>query len=255
LEVKLPIVSILFLFGMGASLWSQTSSLELLEKDRQFWLEHDKLKSPDQWDVQYLKAEGNSFSPAFVDIGKKTAYRWKDVVLRADEIPKIAGGKYGIGSFNILPIDAEKLDLRVLETAPPIRYFEQENGKFGGGFFDHTSQTLYQWKGVEFTAESLPSNAVEKGLIVNAKAYELALVKPPKEYLTPQGTTEPTIVNPASSQKSLLNSQASTAKSSAVPATQSPQQPSSQSSPPWPWAVGLLLLAVFGGVWWKFLRK
>jgi hypothetical protein len=23
----------------------------------------------------------------------------------------------------------------------------------------------------------------------------------------------------------------------------------------WPWTVGLLLLAVFGGVWWKFLRK
>jgi hypothetical protein len=26
-------------------------------------------------------------------------------------------------------------------------------------------------------------------------------------------------------------------------------------SAPWPWVLGLLLLAVFGGVWWKFLRK
>jgi hypothetical protein len=29
----------------------------------------------------------------------------------------------------------------------------------------------------------------------------------------------------------------------------------SPSAPVWPWAVGLLLLAVMGGVWWKFLRK
>jgi hypothetical protein len=33
-----------------------------------------------------------------------------------------------------------------------------------------------------------------------------------------------------------------------------PAQPSSPTSI-WPWVVGLLLLAVFGGVWWKFLRK
>jgi hypothetical protein len=40
----------------------------------------------------------------------------------------------------------------------------------------------------------------------------------------------------------------------AEPVQAPPAQPS-PSAPVWPWAVGLLLLAVFGGVWWKFLRK
>jgi cobalamin biosynthesis Mg chelatase CobN len=39
----------------------------------------------------------------------------------------------------------------------------------------------------------------------------------------------------------------------------STEQPKSAQPPPsapvLPWVVGLLLLAVFGGVWWKFLRK
>jgi hypothetical protein len=43
-------------------------------------------------------------------------------------------------------------------------------------------------------------------------------------------------------------------ESTAEPVQASLAQPS-PSTPAWPWAVGLLLLAVMGGVWWKFLRK
>jgi hypothetical protein len=66
---------------------------------------------------------------------------------------------------------------------------------------------------------------------------------------------QPVDVPPASANQSSIPSQSMSPPKSAPspPLTVALQQP--QTSSPWPWAVGLFLLAVFGGVWWKFLRK
>jgi hypothetical protein len=58
---------------------------------------------------------------------------------------------------------------------------------------------------------------------------------------------------PATSNSTTTPAKQSKPSASSVPSIQAA---SAQSSPPWTWGVvGLLLLAVMGGVWWKFLRK
>ena len=83
----------------------------------------------------------DQFFPCYVDLGKNILYRWKGVVLGADQVPDAYGGvPSGLKiltakNFTVVPVEA------------PVKYREFDGG-YRPGYLDRSVQGFYEWKGV-----------------------------------------------------------------------------------------------------------
>ncbi len=109
---------------------------------------------PDRF-VMFAK---DQFSPCYFDREKKLLYRWKDVVLRFDQLPEL-------GPYHSYPIfvayDRPELsaeiivkDYAVVPVEPPVKY--RVTDKYCRvGFWFRTERTFFMWRGMALSKHEL----------------------------------------------------------------------------------------------------
>jgi hypothetical protein len=214
----------------------------------------------DQLHVIYIKINSNQYAPAYLNSSDQIAYQWKGVVLTQDQIPRFPDRNAVSGSFITPIIDPQKTILKINEIEPLVFYVGiKKSDKYAVGYYDRSNGAFYKWSQVELSAQELPDNVKEQNLIIDPEKSQMPIsfsdVPPPAGYGSASTPPTPPTSSPsavtATPSVSLPKTQASPS-----PTVQTAPVKAEQSSPPWTWGVvGLLLLAVFGGVWWKFLRK
>jgi len=97
--------------------------------------------------VQVAMWGREEFSPCYLDVGKKTLYRWKGVRLTREQLPP----EY----FRVTaaaPVLLAK-DFNVEEVEPPVKYLESD-GAYRPGYLERSGR-FYQWKGVVLNKKEL----------------------------------------------------------------------------------------------------
>jgi len=93
------------------------------------------------FDDQVTLSDNDTYSPCYVDREKKTLYRWKDVVLQRDQLPK---GYTGV--ISSMPILIAK-KFTVVPVAALMKYREVD-GEYRPGYLDKSNCVFYEWKGI-----------------------------------------------------------------------------------------------------------
>lgn len=87
-------------------------------------------------------------SPCYLDVDRKTAYCWKGVILRVDQVPR---AYTGIPS-RVSTIKAKGFNIESFEA--PIKYIRTKDG-YRAGYLDTTSWDFFAWKGVMLKEDAL----------------------------------------------------------------------------------------------------
>jgi hypothetical protein len=257
-------IFLFLLFSMlgspASEVLSDTRPMTQLElKNARENLASEEKKLPiEKWRISYITLDDGKLAPAFTSLAIGTAYLWDGVILDYKQIPKLVGAPgYQYGSGAIIPVNPKEVEIKLLNIAPPINFLSVTNDSFAVGCYDNTFGIYYRFGTLEYTLDQLPEGAQEKGLILDAKVtpVTVSVIPPPAGYGSASTPPTPPTSSPsaatATPSVSLPKTQASPS-----PTVQTAPVKAEQSSPPWTWGiVGLLLLAVFCGVWWKFLRK
>jgi hypothetical protein len=106
--------------------------------------------------VKYVMLGAGSFAPAFVDSGKRVLFVWRDVNLKAGQVPNA-------GEQHRTPvIDVHKTDFTVQEVNPRVRCFVRDEGSLCVGYFDHSSKTFFLWHGLNIRKPDAGVDAFDK---------------------------------------------------------------------------------------------
>jgi hypothetical protein len=117
--------------------------------------------SPYEMPMEMVFFGDKQFSPCYVDLPNKVLYRWKDVVLRRDQLP--AGYTRAISGLAMFdPKDfAEVVPINAL-----VKYREIDC-EYRPGYLFTPAQTFFEWKGVKLKRDKVfPTSQDGKNAVV-----------------------------------------------------------------------------------------
>lgn len=111
--------------------------------------------------VRYVMRGPGSLSPAYVDSKKRLILVWRQVSLRAEQVPN-AGPQH-----RSPVIDLEKTDFAVREITPRVRYILDDAASLRVGYYDRSSNTFFFWRGLDIKKPDAGFEAFEKSKVAN----------------------------------------------------------------------------------------
>jgi hypothetical protein len=175
---------LLFVIGFIQSGFAQTANPSapfVSPQAKALYLQLHNRLSVEWYEVAYYTTDpnGGSLTPAYVDLGTMTAYRWTGVVLQPDQIPMYFTHHPGGGSGLIFPSDPTQSKLQFEDIDPPTFYMLLPDGKYAEGYFDNGHDLYYRWGDLELDKSQLPADAVSKNRILPPGMVGISTIPPP----------------------------------------------------------------------------